>query len=240
MILLDELARLRPSELLYSDEQGETFDLLSNSQDYDSYTFLHEQAEHALKQHFKVQTLDGFGCTDNVAAVCAAGAILHYVETQLRRKVDHVRRLSTYHTENFVLIDAASQANLDLVNSRSGGVKHSLLGAIDRTATPMGARKLRDWVLHPIRDLEELVARQEVVAAAGTQHFVLSQLQESLKEIRDVERTLSRLSQGSGNGRDLKALQVSLAKVPEVKSHMDAIQGGILCEKLQRQLGGLW
>ncbi|MDF1752381.1 MAG: DNA mismatch repair protein MutS [Verrucomicrobiales bacterium] len=235
--LFDELSRLRPSELLFSDEQSELFDLLANSQDYDGYTFLYDQAEYALKQHFKVQTLDGFGCADCVAAVCAAGAILHYVETQLRRKMDHVRTLSTYHSENFVLIDAASQANLDLITSRSGGVKHSLIGAIDRTATPMGARKLRDWVLHPIRDLKELVARQEMVEAAGNQHFVLTQVQESLKEIRDIERTLSRLSQGSGNGRDLKSLEISLAKVPEVKAHVDAIQGGSLCDRLHQQLG---
>ncbi|MDF1811673.1 MAG: DNA mismatch repair protein MutS [Verrucomicrobiales bacterium] len=235
--LIDELSRLRPSELLFSDEQGEWFDTLANAQDYDGYTFLFDQAQYALKEHFKVKTLDGFGCGNCVAAVCAAGAILHYVETQLRRKVDHVRTLGTYHTDSFVLIDAASQANLDLVNSRSGGVKHSLLGAIDRTATPMGARKLRDWVLHPIRDLGELLARQDVVEAASNQHFVLTQMQESLKEIRDVERTLSRLSQGSGNGRDLKALEVSLMKVPDVKAHLDAIQGGELCERLQRQLG---
>ena len=235
--LLDELARLRPSELLFSDEQAELFDTLANSQDYDGYAFLLDQAEHGLKEHFGVQTLDGFGCAGWTAAICAAGAILHYVETQLRRKTGHVRALTAYHCENYVLIDAASQANLDLVTSRSGGVKHSLLGALDRTSTPMGARKLRDWVLHPIRDLDELLARQEMVEAAASQHFVLAQLQGSLGEIRDVERTLSRLSQGSGNARDLKALEVSLSKTPEVKSHLDAIQGGPLGERLGAELG---
>ncbi len=235
--LLDELSRLRPSELLYADEQGEVFDRLANAQDYDGYTFIYDQAEYALKQHFQVQTLDGFGCGDMIAAVGAAGAILHYVETQLRRKVDHVCSLIPYASENFVLIDAASQANLDLVTSRSGGVKHSLLGAIDRTSTPMGARKLRDWVLHPIRDLQVLTERQDMVAAAIGQHFVLNQLQETFKEIRDVERTLSRLSQGSGNARDLKALSVSLSKVPDVRAHVDAIQGGVLGERLQREMG---
>lgn len=235
--LLDELARLRPSEILYSDEQGELFDTLENALEYDGYTFLHDQAEYALKEHFAVQTLDGFGCAGQVASVCAAGAILHYIETQLRRKMDHVLSLSTYHSSSFVLIDAASQANLDLTSSRSGGVKHSLLGAIDRTCTPMGARKLRDWVLHPIRDLDELVARQDMVSASIGQHFVLSLLQASLREIRDMERTLSRLSQGSGNARDLKSLEVSLLKIPDVKEHLDAIQGGELAERLQRKLG---
>ena len=221
----DELARLRPSELLFSEEQAEAFDTLSGAQEYDGFAFLLDQAEWALKDHFKVQSLDGFGCSGMTPAICAAGAVLHYLETQLRRKTDHLRGIQAYQTENYVLIDAASQANLDLVTSRSGGVKHSLLGAIDRTATPMGARKLRDWVLHPLRDLDALLGRQDLVGAFVDESFVLSQMQESLKEIRDIERTLSRLSQGSGNARDLKALEASLRQVPTVRDHLEALIG---------------
>ena len=235
--LLDELARIRPSELLYSDEQPEAFDVLTNAQESDGFTFLLDQADYSLKQHFKVQSLDGFGCADLMPAVCAAGAILHYLETQLRRSIAHVRTMQTYQTENFVLIDAASQANLDLVTSRSGGVKHSLLGSIDRTLTPMGARKLRDWVLHPIRDLDTLIARQDFIETMIHQPFVLNQLQDSLKEIRDIERTLSRLSQGSGNARDMKALEGSLQRVPDVKNHVSALGEITLGRGLLERLG---
>lgn len=219
----DELARIRPSEVLYADDQAEHFDTLPAGQEYDGFAFLRDQSEWALKEHFKVQSLDGFGCDGLGPAICAAGAVLHYLETQLRRKTDHLRQLQSYRTENHVLIDAASQANLDLVTSRSGGVKHSLLGALDRTATPMGARKLRDWVLHPLRDLDTLVARQDLIQSFIDEPFVLSQVHESLREIRDIERTLSRLSQGSGNARDLKALEASLRQVPEVRAHLDAL-----------------
>ncbi|MDF1823457.1 MAG: DNA mismatch repair protein MutS [Verrucomicrobiales bacterium] len=233
----DELNRLRPSELLFSEEQASEFDLLPNAQDYDGYTFLIDQAEYTLKQHFKVQSLDGFGCQDLLPAIGAAGAVLHYVETQLRRSVSHLRSLQAYQTDSYVLIDAASQANLDLVTSRSGGVKASLLGAIDRTSTPMGARKLRNWVLHPIRDLETLVARQDVVESLIREPFVLNQIRESFAEVRDVERTISRLSQGSGNARDLKALEVSLRKVPEVREHIAALGDASLVGELSRRLG---
>ncbi len=235
--LHDELARIRPSELLFSDEQAAEFDLLTNALSYDGYTFLVDQGEYALKQHFKVQSLDGFGCANLGPAVGAAGAILHYLETQLRRSVSHIRSLETYSTDAYVQIDASSQINLDLVTSRSEGVKGSLLGAIDRTATPMGARKLREWVLHPIRDLEALVSRQDMVEAMIAEPFLLSQLRTSFSEIRDVERTLSRLSQGSGNARDLKSLEASLRKVPEVRDHVAAIKGGSLGEQLGRRLG---
>ena len=99
--------------------------------------------------HFRVHSLDGFGCGEMTAALGASGAVLHYLGYQLRRPTDHLRRISVRATENAVLIDQASQRNLDLVDSR-GGVKLSLLGTLDRTSTPMGARKLRDWLLHPL------------------------------------------------------------------------------------------
>ncbi len=233
----DELTRLRPSELLFSEEQAAEFDLLPNALDYDGYTFLLDQAEYTLKEHFKVQSLDGFGCSGLGPAIGAAGAIMHYVETQLRRSVSHLRTLKAYQTDQYVQIDASSQMNLDLVTSRSDGVKGSLLGAIDRTSTPMGARKLRNWVLHPIRDLEPLTARQDLVEALIRESFLLNELRTSFSEIRDVERTISRLSQGSGNARDLKALEMSLRKVPDVREHLSALQGGALADELSLRLG---
>ncbi len=233
----DELARLRPSELLFSEEQAAEFDRLPRAQAYDAYPFLHEQAEYTLKRHFKVQSLDGYGCAGLVPAVGAAGAILHYVETQLRRSVGHLRTLQAYRTETHLLIDAASQANLDLVTSRSGGTKSSLLGALDRTKTPMGARKLRHWLLHPLRDLAVLVARQDFVEALIREPFLLGALRDDFAEVRDIERTLSRLSQGSGNARDLKALEMSLRRVPDVREHLAALGGGSLGEDLGRRLG---
>ncbi|MCB1090442.1 MAG: DNA mismatch repair protein MutS [Verrucomicrobiae bacterium] len=222
----DELARIRPSEILFSEEQAPTFDTLPAAQEYDGFAFLLDQATYTLKEHFQVQSLDGFGCGGMTAAISAAGAVMHYLETQLRRKTDHLRALQAYQTEAFVLIDAASQANLDLVTSRSGGTKHSLLGALDRTATPMGARKLRDWVLHPLRELSTLANRQYLIETFVVEPFVLSQLRDSLKEIRDIERTLSRLSQGSGNARDLKALEQSLRMIPGIRDHLESLGDG--------------
>lgn len=235
--LEDELTRLRPSEVLFSEEQAADFDLLPNAQEYDGYAFLIDQAEYALKKHFKVQSLDGFGCEGMVPAIGAAGAIIHYVETQLRRSMQHLRSIQAYQTNAYVLIDSSSQANLDLVTSRSGGVKTSLLGAIDQTTTPMGARKLRNWVLHPIRNLETLVARQDLVEAYMRESFLLHEIREAFSDVRDVERTISRLSQGSGNARDLKALESSLRKVPDIREHLSALGGGSLADELIRRLG---
>jgi DNA mismatch repair protein MutS len=217
--LADELERLQPSELLYSDEQSDLAEALGRPPAglaVEGYLFLHDQALHSLTQHFKVQSLDGFGCQAMEAALCAAGAILQYLQFQLRRSVDHIRRLRVAQIGDFVQIDAASQAHLELVTARSGN-PHTLLGALDRTCTPMGARKLRHWVLHPLRDLTALTRRQDRIAAFLDEPVLLGQVRTLLKEVRDLERTSSRLSQGSGNGRDLQMLAASLEIVPALR-----------------------
>ena len=218
--LADELERLQPSELLVSEDQRDLLEALGEpaaALGVEGYLFLLDQAQHSLTQHFQVQSLDGFGCQDLTAALCAAGAVLQYLQFQLRRSVDHIRRLRVGQTHDVVLIDAASQGHLELVSARGGGA-HTLLSALDRTCTPMGGRRLRHWVLHPLRDLDALTQRQEVIAAFLEEPMLLSQVRTLLKEVRDLERTSSRLSQGSGNGRDLQALAVSLEVVPALKT----------------------
>ncbi|MCX6849117.1 MAG: DNA mismatch repair protein MutS [Verrucomicrobia bacterium] len=223
--LADELERLQASELLYSEEQGDLIAAIGSpscAQPIEGYLFLIDQAEHSLTQHFKVQSLDGFGCQGLSAAIGAAGCILQYLQFQLRRSVEHIQRLRYAQISDVVLIDAASQSHLELVTAR-GGNAHTLLSALDRTCTPMGARKLRHWVLHPLRDLEALTQRQDMIAALLEESMLFSQIRTLLKEVRDLERTSSRLSQGSGNGRDLLMLASSLEVVPALRAALEQL-----------------
>ncbi|MFT4175147.1 MAG: DNA mismatch repair protein MutS [Luteolibacter sp.] len=221
-MLHDELSRLSPSELLIPDHQTAEFGALTNCLAYDGYAFLPEHATQLLKNHFSVHSLDGFGCANLHSASGAAGAILHYLIHQLRRPCEHLQTPRVRENSAHVLIDAASQRNLDLVDSRSGKA-HTLLGVLDRTATPMGARLLRDWILHPLRDLKILTERQDCIAAFLAEPFLLSKCRESLKGIRDIERTTSRLSQGTGNARDLQSLGTSLSHVPNLKEDLSSL-----------------
>ncbi|WP_240914765.1 DNA mismatch repair protein MutS [Roseimicrobium sp. ORNL1] len=217
--LNDELTRIAPSELLYADDQRELMESLGmpkSAQICESYLFLQDQALHALTQHFKVQSLDGYGCGHLTAALGAAGAIMQYLQFQLRKDVSHIKRLRVASLFDGVWVDTASQSHLELVNSRSGA-EHTLLHSLNRTATPMGARKLRRWVLHPLRDLAQLVSRQDVVGVMLQDPMLLGQLRDMLKDIRDLERTAGRLSQGSGNARDLLVLAQALSAVPALK-----------------------
>ena len=220
--LEDELARIAPSELLIPDHQASEFGKLTNCLIYEGYTFLAEHANQLLKDHFNVHSLDGFGCATLYAASGAGGAVLHYLIHQLRRPCEHLHPPHVRESADYVLIDAASLRNLDLVDSRSGKA-HTLLGVLDRTATPMGARLLRDWILHPLRDLDALTARQDLIASFLAEPFLLSKCRDALKGIRDIERTTSRLSQGSGNARDLQSLSISLSHIPALKEDLSSL-----------------
>ncbi len=153
--------------------------------------------------------------------IAAAGAIVHYLKHQLRRKIDHLAALRCDAPSDHVLLDAATQANLELVSSRSAR-DTSLLAVLDRTVTPMGGRRLRTWILQPIRDLAELECRQQFIADLLQEPDLLASLRDSLKAIRDLERASGRLSQASGNARDLVALKISLEQIPELKRQLQA------------------
>ncbi len=221
--LADELARVQPAEVLVSEEQAAQFREVRGLVARDGYTFLLDQAYFTLREHFKVQSLDGFGCEQMPAAIGAAGAILHYLKTELRRSLGHISRLVVYRNSQFMVVDAATQANLELVQSRGGGRDTSLLGALDRTVTPMGARKLRDWILHPLCDLAPLNLRQQMIADLLAEPFLLGNLRETLKSIRDMERTVGRLTQTGGNARDLQVLRTSLEQIPQLKNDLEAL-----------------
>jgi DNA mismatch repair protein MutS len=222
--LADELARVQPAEVLVPEEHAAALrEFARGLVVRDGYTFLADHALPALREHFKVQSLDGFGCSEMPAAIGAAGAILHYLKHELRRSLDHVSRLVAYRNSQFMIVDATTQANLELVQSRGGQRDTSLLGALDRTVTPMGARKLRDWILHPLCQLAELGQRQHFIGALLAEPFLLGSLRDTLKSIRDVERTVGRLTQTGGNARDLQVLRTSLEQIPQLRADLQAL-----------------
>ena len=220
--LLDQLARVSPAELLISSEQKQQIGQIDHALEYDSYAFLPEQAVFTLCEHFKVKSLDGFGCSQMPQAVAAAGAIVHYLKHQLRRKIEHLTSLRSDAPADYVLLDAATQANLELVESRNAR-DTSLLAVLDRTLTPMGGRKLRDWILQPLRNLTELQRRHQMIADLLQEPDMLVAIRGELKLIRDIERATGRLSQASGNARDLVALKTSLQEIPALKADLQKL-----------------
>ncbi len=229
--LEDELARFTPSELLVPDADEVLIRRFPRASAYDGYTFEPDQASYLLCEQFSVQSLDGFGCAGMPAAIGAAGAILHYLKHQLRRKTAHIRSLGVFLSDQFVALDASTQQNLELIRSRGAGEDSSLLAALDRTLTPMGGRLFRQWLLKPLRVVCEIRQRQEMIQQFLDQPFLLSSVRQTLGNIRDIERTVGRLSQQSGNARDLVALRVSLESLPELKGQLQALAVAVLGEE---------
>ncbi|HEY8836012.1 MAG TPA: DNA mismatch repair protein MutS, partial [Chthoniobacterales bacterium] len=236
--LLDDLARISPAEVLVSERQNAEFGEIGGALAYDDFAFLTDHARFTLCEHFRVKSLDGFGCSEMPAAIGAAGAIIHYLKQQLRRKVDHLAALRCDARDDYVMLDAATQVNLELVESR-GARNMSLLAALDRTVTPMGGRKLRSWILQPLRDLSELERRQQLIADLLHEADLLAALRACLKSIRDLERAAGRLSQASGNARDLVALKISLQQIPELKGELQKLIDRTEFGKEQPQTGTL-
>lgn len=218
----DELSRVVPAETLVSEDQQSELPAIPHAVTCEGYVFQPDHAGFLLREHFKVQSLDGFGCAGMTAATGAAGAILHYLKHQMRRQAGNLNTLSVYRNSGYMMVDAATQSNLELVASR-GSRNMSLLNALDRTTTPMGGRLLRHWILHPLRELAPLNARQQMIADLLGDTWLLSKLRESLKGIRDIERTVGRLIASSGNARDLLALKTSLDQLPELRAHLAAL-----------------
>lgn len=233
----DEISALQPSEILVSEKQSALFAAHERLQPYDDYAFVANLSEKLLLKHFKVHNLDGFGCAGMTAAVAAAGAVLHYLQNELRQDTAHLNTLKLRNQHNVLSLDKATQRNLDLIDARAGS-QYSLYAALNRTQTAMGARLLKDWLLHPSRDLQLLQQRQDFIEQLLHRHELDADVNQALSKVRDIERLSVRLAQGGGNARDLQTLAFSLANLPELKSCLQQLGKYVhLAGELEQKLG---
>ena len=227
--LQTELERLRPAEIILPSEATWLRDLLREEfkalSGYDDWTFAPETAVFTVREHFNVATLDGFGLKDRHAAVGAAGAALHYLMQHLRRDVKHLTRISFYRRTDFLALDYTTLRHLEILEPlhRDAPRNSSLLGALNKTVTPMGARLLRSWLSQPLAAVEPIARRQEAVATFMENSAPLESFRQQLTSVRDLERTLGRLSSGSGNARDLVALRIALEQIPGLKQTLAVV-----------------
>ena len=229
--LLTELERLRPAETIYPGEAASLRTLLQGAPGiligHDDWVFAPETAVFTVREHFKVAALDGFGLKGRTAATGAAGAALHYLAQHLRRDVKHLTRLTFYQCRDYLVLDTTTLRNLEILEPlhRDAPRNTSLYGALNRTVTPMGARLLRNWLTQPLSTVEPIRRRQDAVQSWLANGAALEAFRVKLVEVRDLERTVSRLSVGTGNGRDLHALRMAVEQVPTLKQALVEVVG---------------
>lgn len=220
---LEEMVRLQPAEILLGkrDANDHPVGALGSGSatvtPYDDWHFDLETANQALLDQFQVATLDGFGMDGKTLATRAAGAVIQYLAETQKGALDHFDRVVSYSTDSFMALDAATRRHLELTQTlRSGSVKGSLLGVLDLTVTPMGARLLRNWLHQPLLNVDAINRRLDAVETLVQNAATRTALRADLKEVTDLERLANRVLQGTSRPRELLALGNSLRAIPNL------------------------
>ena len=226
--LADELARVRPAELLATPEQLERLPALAGGAPgtalsaREAWRFEREGALRRLTARFGVRSLEGFGFEHGSPVVPAAGALLDYVEETQHAVCAHVLGIERVERSDLLVLDRATRDCLELVaTQRDGRREGTLLEALDATCTTMGARLLREWLLAPLRRPEDVRRRQQGVAELVGAPFLREEVRAELGEVLDVERLVGRISTGRCNARDLVGLGASLRRVPVLRAKLE-------------------
>lgn len=235
--LADELFKASPREAVFPREAGAAVaEFLARSglaeaslSPAEDWAFDAVPARELLLRHFRVPTLAGFDLEDKPAAVAAAGGLLHYLKAVRKDAVALVHELAFQATGAALVLDATAVRNLELVrNIRDGRVKDSLLGVIDLTASPLGGRLLRDWLLRPLLDPGAINARLDAVGELLERTVEREELRAALKGVLDIERLAGRISLAVANPRDLVALKRSLAAGPRLRALLGPFRAPLL------------
>jgi DNA mismatch repair protein MutS len=231
-----ELERLKPAELLISEESSIdiTFPRNSGITHRPVWHFDRDTAMRLLTRQFATKDLGGFGCSDLPLAIIAAGALLQYVGETQRSALPHIRGLAVERREDAIILDASTRRNLEIDHSLSGQHQHTLAGILDRTATPMGSRMLRRWLNRPLRDLNTVRQRHGSVAQL-LERQAHPELQATLQSIGDIERILARVALKSARPRDLATLRASLEQLPQIQEMIQTFDAPMLVQ-LGRQI----
>jgi len=230
-----ELQRLVPSEcLLVEGNRQDAYHFPSETMtitNCPSYFFEIETARARLCRLFHVQSLDAFGCSQVPQAIAAAGAIVAYLEKMNGKLLSLLTGLRTYRTTSYMVLDAHTQRNLDLLQgARSGSAQGSLLGVMDRTITPMGARQLRRAITQPLLDFGELEARLQSVEELYESPAIRSRFTICLQRLGDLERIAGRMRQGTAVPREMLALREYLLVIPQLYELLRGCDSSLLLE----------
>jgi DNA mismatch repair protein MutS len=233
--VLTEFAQRNPREVLVP----ESFDVSVLTLEFahanasltriEDFSFMSEPSESLIRRHFKLQSTDGLGLSGRSLAVSSAGAILRYLESTQKRKLEFLSRPKYFSASDKLVLDHATLRNLEVVRSvRDGTQENTLLSILDRTLTPMGSRTLRRWLMEPLADVGSIRARHDAVGELVSDMPLRAELSSSLGDVRDLERLIARVVHGSANARDLLAVGGCLEAVPRIRELLKAASSDAL------------
>src|SRR3989339_1788771 len=182
---------------------------------FEDWCFTSDIAKTSLKEHFHTHTLRGFGIEDMPLAISASGALLEYLKQMHKQPIRHLHKIALYADAEHAFIPPAACYGLEL---------EGLLAAIDHTLTSLGKRKLKEWLYHPLKSREEIIKRQKAVTLLRENPHICQELGKLLQNTPDIEKSISRISCGTGSARDLMALRLTLLKQPDIEKTLRALK----------------
>jgi DNA mismatch repair protein MutS len=231
--LSDDVARFAPREAIFPRDgngtAGQMTDLGLAATPVEASVFEARGSHDYLSKHFGTQSLRGFGLEGDDLRISAAGGALRYATSSHRKPLDHVRSLRVDNEADFLQLDAATLANLEILESRdSGRPRAALWSVVNATRSAMGARTLRRWLTRPLKSREGIFARHDAVDELTRSRAILEQMTARLQKIADLERVTSRITLRSATPRECLTLADSLLAVEELRDVMAPLQGPLL------------
>jgi DNA mismatch repair protein MutS len=240
----DEVAVLRPREVIVPNTQTQT-DLAATARalaaewpqlagaglpmtPVDAWAFESEAARRSLLDQLRASGLEGFGLDRRTAAVCAAGALVHYLRATQKADLAHVRAIAYRQRADALLIDPTTLKHLEIVEGSEGGREGSLLAELDRTVTSMGSRLLRSWLLRPLVTLDAIRDRLDAVEDLAFRTTERGKFRDALKGVQDLERLVARAAMGTAGPRDLVGLKQSIVLIPRLRTLVADLQAPLV------------
>ncbi len=235
--ILNELARIQPAELLIgeSSQWPAAVSKRAGLRKRPDWDFDLDSAERSLKKQFQVDSLEGFGCEGLDTALSAAGCLLNYARETQFSELPHCQTLWVEQSDDSLILDSISRRNLEIDRNLAGSQENTLSAVFDHCSTPMGSRLLKRWLHRPIRNVEQLRLRQQVVSSL-IENYHYEKLQELLAQIGDLERIVSRIGLRSARPRDLVKLRAGLGLLPELQKLLKPIDSPHL-QSLAQSIG---
>ena len=239
--LYEQIGTLQPVELLVQRRDLETIQSLLKAQfrglytKVDDWVFNVDYGYELLVNHFKTQSLKGFGVEELKVGIVAAGAVMNYLQETQKANLPHIKKITPFDTNDYIVLDGSTKRTLEITSSISGQADGTLFSVIDRTQTPMGGRLLKAWINRPLKKLVPIQKRLEAVKELFGNDTVRNKCRDVLGQVGDLERLMAKIATGRANPRELKQLERYLSLVPTVKSHL-AVMVSSTMKDLQARL----
>ncbi|NLT97663.1 MAG: DNA mismatch repair protein MutS, partial [Christensenellaceae bacterium] len=225
--VLGEVARIQPREIIYRAEDAAVIGALETAikeqnifvSEYPSFLFEKATAVDSLLRHFGVASLHGYGLSEDIPGVFAAGALIDYLKETQKNALSHINTIQYHAASAYMALDMFTRANLELTKTlREGRVKGSLYSILDKTKTAMGARLLKRSINEPLQNIQEINERLDAVQELKDSVVRMDQVAAALDGIYDLDRLITRISYGTLDARNCLALKSSLQRLPALKN----------------------